>query len=122
MRADINKNKEYYKTAKPCDCDVCRYFCSHIRGQHPDIAAYLDTMNVDIEKPLELVWIENDDNGSVTFYGCQYAVFGECEKDFTLKIGDIEFVNNTDHHPSTDISEEHFVIDFGEIKMNMEDQ
>ena len=44
MNVNIQKTTEYYKTAKPCDCDVCRYFCSHIRALRPDIAAYLDTL------------------------------------------------------------------------------
>ena len=59
MNVNIQKTTEYYKTAKHCDCDVCRYFCSHIRALRPDIAAYLDTLGVDIEKPFELVWLEN---------------------------------------------------------------
>ena len=122
MNVNIQKTTEYYKTAKHCDCDVCRYFCSHIRALRPDIAAYLDTLGVDIEKPFELVWLENDkDFSSVQFIGCQYIVFGTCEKDFSHKIGDIEFINNLNMHPSTDISEDHFVLDLGEITMDTEE-
>ena len=122
MKVFPGKNREYYKTAEPCDCDVCRFFCRNVRSRLPDIAAYLDSIGVDIEKPFELLWIEIDESGTlIHFDGCQYIVFGSCEPDFEMNIGDIKFINNIDFHPSTDIADEHFVLDFGEITMKMEE-
>ena len=122
MNVDTEKNKEYYKTAEPCQCDVCRYFCRHIRKALPEVADHLDTLNVDIEKPFELIWMDCNDDGHIDFIGCQYIVFGSCDDDLKLKIGDIDFINNTDMHPTTGIEEEHFVLDFGKVTMDMKEQ
>lgn len=90
-------------------------FFIQIKEKFPKVNEYLLSLNVDICRPLELIWDEFDDENKITYYGCQYVVFGSCEDDFVKKIGDIEFIKNTNCHPSTGISEEHFVLDFGTI-------
>ncbi|MBO6231553.1 MAG: hypothetical protein J6O50_13415 [Ruminiclostridium sp.] len=121
MTINLQKTAEYYKTAEPCDCAYCRNYCSKIKAQRPDIAEHLAGMGVDIEKPFELFFVEDDVHKTVLYCCCMYVVYGECEKDLDYDLGGLRFTNNTDCHPSTDITEEHFILDFGEITLDMEE-
>ena len=122
IHPDIMKNKEYYSSerSEPCDCVYCKNYCRKIRAAYPRIAAYLDSMGVDIGRPLELIFFEDEINRTVCYYGCQYVVYGTCEDSFSIVIDGISFIKNIDCHPSTDIHEDHFVLDFGEITLDME--
>lgn len=124
IHPDIARNKQYYisEKAEPCDCAYCKNYCGKIRAAYPRIAGYLDSIGVDIEKPLELIFSEDDLNRTVCYYGCQYVVFGTCDDKFHIAIDGISFIKNIDCHPNTDIEEEHFVLDFGEIILDMEEE
>lgn len=83
---------------------------------NPDVADYLSSMNVDILRPFNLVWLENEERNEIEYVGCQYIVFGSCDGKFTKKVGDILVEINTNHHPSDDcIADEHFILDFGTV-------
>ena len=120
MDIDLNRNFEYYQSDEslPCDCAGCRNFFVQIKEKFPEINEYLLSLNVDICRPFELVWVELENENKIKYWGCQYIVIGSCENDFVKKIGDIEFINNTTFHSSTGISEEHFVLDFGTIVLD----
>ena len=121
MKVDLSKNLEYYKSDKsmPCDCEVCNIYYKNVKNQYPKIAEYLKKLNVDILRPFELVWFENEKDKTIEYEGCQYIVFGQCEDDFTLQIDDVIFENNTSFHPSTEhIEGNHFVLDFGKIVLS----
>lgn len=118
MEVDLIKNLEYYKSDEsiPCTCEVCKIFYKNIKEKYPQIVSYLEKLNIDILRPFELTWIENEENKTVEYIGCQYIVFGKCEETFTLNINDVVFENNLHFHPSTKhINGEHFVLDFGKI-------
>lgn len=120
MEVNLNRNFEYYQSDEslPCDCVVCRNFFVQIKEKFPEINEYLLSLNVDICRPFELVWVELEKENKIKYWGCQYIVFGNCENDFVKKIGDIEFINNTTFHPITGISEEHFILDFGMLVLD----
>lgn len=120
MDVNLNRNFEYYQSDKslPCDCAGCRNFFVQIKEKFPEINEYLLSLNVDICRPLELIWDEIDNDNKIEYWDCQYVVFGNCENDFIKKIGNIEFNKNTNCHPSTGISEEHFVLAFGTIVLD----
>jgi len=118
MKIDLLKNLEYYKSDNsiPCDCEVCKIFYNNIKDKYPKIVAYLEKINVEVLRPFELVWIENNENKTIEYEGCQYIVFGKCDDDFKFQIDEVVFENNICFHSSTDhIKEEHFVLDFGKI-------
>lgn len=117
MKIDIRKNIDFYNSddSEPCQCDYCKNFYDKVEKAYPEIKEYLEQLGVDIKKPFELCSFPSDDNKTILYVGCQYIVFGECEKDFNKKIGNIEFTNNINHHPSTTITDEHFILDFGTI-------
>lgn len=118
MEVDLLKNLEYYKSDKstPCTCEVCKIYYKNIKDKYPQIVSYLETLNIDILRPFELIWTENEENKTIEYIGCQYIVFGKCENDFKLNINDIIFEKNLYSHPSTKhINGEHFVLDFGKI-------
>ena len=117
MKIDFDKNIEYYKSKQstPCDCEVCQIYYKNIKSKYPEIVNYLESIKVDILRPFELIWLENEEKKQIEFYGCQYIVFGECEDDFKLQIGNIT-LEKTYIHPSTDnIKGKHFVLEFGTI-------
>ena len=45
-------------------------------------------------------------------------MYGNCGEDYNLSIGDIKF-GKSSCHPSTNITEEHFVLEFGPIMLKM---
>lgn len=117
MIVNIEKNNEYYCSDKPelCDCDYCKKYIHNIKTTYPAIDKYLSEISIDIQKPFELGYIEHDKN-TVEYLSCQYVVFGQCEDNFSFKIDDVEFSKST-VHPDTNITEEHFVLEFGPITM-----
>lgn len=117
MNVDLNRNFEYYQSDEslPCECAGCRNFIVQIEKKFPEINEYLLSLNVDICRPLELIWGEIGNENKIEYWSCQYVVFGSCENDFVKTIGNITFTKNINGHPSTGITEEHFVLDFGTI-------
>ncbi|MBQ9315090.1 MAG: hypothetical protein IJ220_08910 [Clostridia bacterium] len=120
MKINLERNKEYYEEINyvGCNCDYCMNYYKYIKGMYPKIEAYLSSLNVDILKPLELMWFDADKN-NIAEYRCQFVVFGTCEDDYEKEIDGVEFYK-TSIHPGTGIKdEEHFVLEFGPIKMKM---
>lgn len=113
MTVNLELTDKYYLSEKsePCSCNGCRNYISRIKTEFPAVAEYLAKMKVDILRPFELIYIEL---GETVEYQCQYVVFGKCEDDFYETVDGIEFTKCTSH-PSTDIDEEHFVLEFGTV-------
>jgi hypothetical protein len=122
MHVNIEKTQNYYRSAKPeallCDCIYCKNYYLQIKEAYPAVAAYLASLGIDIKKPFELAPLEADENGILEYVLCQYIVFGSCEGSYRHKIGDVEF-RVAPYHPSTDIEEAHFVLEFGPIRLNV---
>ena len=119
MQADIAKTAAFYRALTEdslCSCTYCRSYRAQIKSAYPEVAAYLDSLGVDIEKPYETSPLEPDEHGMLDYFACQYIVFGQCASDFHHKIGDVEFRKATSY-PSTSIAEEHFVIEFFPIRL-----
>ncbi len=121
MFIDLIKNSQYYDSEQsiPCDCEVCKIYYKQVEERYPDIARYLSSINVNILRPFELIWFDNENNNEIEYVSCQYIVFGTCDSNFTKKIGDILLqINKNDHPSDAHISDEHFIIDFGKIILN----
>jgi len=121
MFIDLAKNLQYYNSEQsiPCDCEVCKNYYRQVEERYPDIASYLSSINVNILRPFELIWFENEKNNEIEYVGCQYIVFGSCDSNFTKRIGNILLEINTNNHPSdAHITDKHFILDFGKIILN----
>ena len=116
------KTDLYYKSnnLSVCDCDYCQYFIKNIKKYYPKICNYLKKYRIDPLKPFELIYYE--DKQQIKYFDCMYIVFGKADNDFYEKIDDIEFFINVNFHPDTKINEDHFVLSFGTICLNMNNE
>ena len=118
---NLEKTRQYYHhlTDKDvCDCAYCRNYVKEIRSSYPELAAFLDQLGADIEKPFEAIPI-GPANGMMFYSGAQYVVMGSADGFKEPAIGDTR-VFVTDAHPMTDIKEDHFVIEVSPIKLKWE--
>ena len=115
MNVDMNKTKEYYLSSDslPCQCAYCQNYVAKIEQKYPDVMKFLADINIDITRPFELVSIELD-RDNVEYMLCQYIVYGNCKDDYHNWIKGIEF-GKSSCHPSTNITEDHFILEFGPI-------
>ena len=113
MNVDVSATKDYYNTITDsalCDCGYCRNYRLQIRDALPEVATYLESWGIDIEKPFETSPLKPDENGMLEYCGCQYIVFGKCAPEYSYKIDDVEF-RIAVSYPQTGIEEEHFVLE-----------
>ena len=118
MNINMDKTQEYYLSGNscPCECDDCQNYISKIKQKHPNIASYLASMNIDVFRPFELMSVDISDC-EIEYFLCQYVVYGSCEDDYSACIDNIQF-GKSFSHPSTNITEEYFVLEFGPIILN----
>lgn len=119
MQPDTKKTNAYYDSLTEgalCDCGYCLNYRTQIRSEFPKIAAYLDALGVDIEKPFETSPLAPDEKGMLTYCACQYLVFGSCKADYSHKIDDVE-IRIASSYPSTGITEPHFVLELSPIRL-----
>lgn len=119
MNIDVFATKDYYKSITDsalCDCCYCRNYRLQIKSALPEVAAYLDSLGIDIEKPFETSPLEPDENGMLEYCGCQYIVFGNCDLKYHYRIGSVEFRVATSY-PSTGIEQKHFVIELYPVQL-----
>jgi hypothetical protein len=120
MNANIERTRTYYKSLTPedlCDCNYCKNYVQQIRAAYPEVADYLASLGVEIEKPLETSPFEPDENG-ILMYSPDYVVFGTCPDTYRHQIGEVE-LSFSSSHPDTGIKEDHFVLTLGPIHLKM---
>lgn len=119
MNANISATKEYYNSitaSSLCDCSYCRSYRLQIKSALPKVAAYLDSLGIDIEKPFETSPLEPNENGTLEYCCSLYIAMGNCELEYRHKIDNIEFRIATSY-PSPGIKQEHFVIEMFPIQL-----
>jgi len=115
---DIEKTKELYKKTMPddiCQCDYCKNYVKQIKLTYPGVAEFLNSIGIDIEKPFETLPLEPR-SGYLDYIAAQYIVMGT-EEEFRKKMVDGVSVEIEVCHPSTAITEEHFVISIFPIRL-----
>ena len=122
MNVNIERNQLYYSddnlnNIEICSCEHCQNYYRNIVEEFNFIKMYLDTLGVDILKPFELMPIDYAEKKEIEYIGCQYIVFGQCEDDFEKVVEGVRFYKNINGHPTTNIDEEHFVMEFGPITL-----
>lgn len=109
---DIERTKKYYARLTEddlCQCEYCRTYVREIGAAMPRLKAYLDQLGVDIEKPFEVLPLDETAD-SMEYLGVQYVVIGSADDFEETAVEDMD-VFVTGSHPMTDIAEEHFVIE-----------
>ena len=119
MNVNISATKDYYNSitdSSLCDCGYCRSYRLQFKSVFPKVAAYLDSLGIDIEKPFETSPLEPDENGMLEYCCCQYIALGNCELEYRHRIDNVEFRIATSY-PNTGIEQEHFVIEMFPIQL-----
>ena len=119
LRVDLEKTKQYYSSLKQddlCDCNYCKNYCQQVKTEFPEIASYLASLGIDIEKPFETMPLEPDEMGYIEYISAEYIVYGEPDG-FVKTVIDSVTVDVTDTHPSTQINEAHFVIEIYPVRL-----
>ena len=119
MDVNISATKDYYNSitdASLCDCGYCRSYRLQVKSAFPKVAAYLDSLGIDIEKPFETSPLEPDEKGMLEYCCCQYIAFGNCEPEYHHKIDNVEF-RVAESYPHIDIEQEHFVMEMFPIQL-----
>lgn len=115
---NINRTKLYYdqlETKELCDCASCKNYYHEIKSTYPNLAAYLSTLGIDIEKPFEVMPLEPYE-GYIEYSGVQYIVFGKSSEFKNMTISGVR-IELADSHPTTDVDEEYFVIEIYPIRL-----
>ena len=113
------RTRNYYKelvVIDLCQCDYCLNYYEEVEKEYTELAQYLDELGIDIQKPFETMPLEVDKDGFIEYIGAQYIVFGNDLNFNESKIEDAKIYIATSH-PSTVISEEHFVIEVSPIRL-----
>lgn len=119
LNLDIRKTKSYYEQISNrdlCGCAYCQNYVREIKATYPEIAEYLFSLGIDIEKPFETMPLEPDETGYIAYLSSQYIVYGEPDDFVKTVIGSVN-VNVAGAHPSTQINEAHFVIEIYPIRL-----
>lgn len=119
LSLDIEEIKLYYERISNrdlCDCAYCQNYISIVKVTYPKVAEYLFSLGIDIEKPFETMPLEPDEMGYIEYISAQYIVYGESDDFVKTVIGSVN-VDIADTHPSTQINEDHFVIQIYPIRL-----
>ena len=119
LHLDIKGTKSYYEQISNrvlCDCSYCQNYIREIKATYPEIAEYLFSLGIDIEKPFETMPLEPDEAGYIEYISAQYIVCGEPDDFVKTVIGSVN-VDVADTHPSTQIKEAHFVIEIYPVRL-----
>ena len=120
---NIEKTRQYYARLTEediCSCAYCRNYIRKIRSSYTDLAAYLDKMGADIEKPFEAIPVGPVD-GMMFYSGVQYVLMGVSDDFQETLLGDVR-IFLTDSHPMTEVKEDHFVIEISPIYLKWDEQ
>ena len=115
---NIYKTKEFYKgfcADDTCQCTYCQNYIKQIKLAYPEVADYLQTIGVNIERPYEIFSLEPE-SGYLDYIAALYIVMGTKE-DFRDKFINGVSISIEESHPAMTIIEEHFVISICPIKL-----
>ena len=119
LNLDIKRTKSYYEEISNhdlCDCAYCQNYVHEIKAAYPEIAEFLFSLGIDIEKPFETMPLEPDETGYIEYISAQYIVCGEPDDFVKTAIGSVN-VDVAGAHPSTQINEAHFDIEIYPVRL-----
>ncbi len=120
---NIEKTRQYYAQLTEediCDCAYCQNYVNEVRAAYPELAAFLNSLGINIEKPFEAIPIGPAD-GQMLYSGVQYVVIGSKDDFRETMIGDVRVVI-ADSHPMTHILQDHFVIEIAPVSLRWSEE
>lgn len=85
IRVDPEKNQEWTRQWKSCDCPACRNYYRQIAGKYPELEELLTRMGLEIGKPEELPFWERQ--GELE-YAAEYTLTGQLDQAFEISVGE----------------------------------
>lgn len=120
---NIKKTKIFYdrmKLSEICQCDYCQNYVSNVGKSYHELSKTLADLGVDIKKPFETNPLEPDEKGNIEYVSVQYIVMGN-KADFNkISMPGVD-INVAICYPSTNIKEDHFVIEISSIVLKWEE-
>ena len=119
---DVQRTIEYYARLTDddlCQCATCRNYMLRIKAAYQEVAEYLQTMGIDIEKPFEAMPLPPHPAGTIEYSGVQYIVMGTDAGFEPSAVGGVN-IEMAESSPYTDIDEDHFVIELSPITLKWE--
>lgn len=116
---DVQRTVDYYADLTAgdlCQCATCRNYMLRIKAAYPEVAQYLQTMGVDIEKPFEAMPLPPCPDGTIEYMAVQYIVMGTDAGFEKTAVGGVN-IEMAESYPFTDIAEDHFVIELAPITL-----
>ena len=121
---NVQQTKAYYDTfndTELCTCVYCRNYYREVRNAYPSLAEYLQRIGVNIEKPLEAMFLDPDEDGFIEYITVQYVVMGNPSGFQKAVVSGVQ-IDIEDSHPMTGVQEEHFVIGVWPIRLKWTEQ
>lgn len=115
---NVEKTRAHYEDFDEedrCPCAYCRNYEREIARAYSALRETLEEMGIDIEKPFETMPLEPDAEG-IEYIGAQYIVLGEKTGFLRRRVGDV-VIDLALSHPTTDLEEDHFVIEVGPVHL-----
>lgn len=116
---NVGQTKQFYaqlKSSDLCSCAYCQNYIRQIRAACPGAAEYLRRMGADIEKPFEVIPLDVDEAGYADYLCAQYILCGDAG-DFAETVVDALHIRLAEAHPSTRLTQAHFVIELYPIRL-----
>lgn len=116
---NFERTQKYYQKLnikEQCQCSYCLNYYQEIKKSYPKLTQYLDALGIDIQKPFETMHLEVDKDGFIDYICAQYIVFGNKSDFKATRVEDVK-IYLAKSHPSTEITEEHFVIEMSPIRL-----
>jgi len=113
ISVDFDRTQKYYiddEYKDRCYCGSCKTYYAEIKERYPILDEYLSKMGVDVSKPLEAPSMGLGKNKQYKEYFAWYVVFGECDVDFAIKLGDLTIYRQLSY-PPTNLDEMYFVLE-----------
>ncbi len=125
LNVDLEKTKAYYNGVQPsdlCDCEGCRNYRARVRQAYPQMAQYLDSLGIDIEKPFHVSYADLPNEPDTLLYiSCCYAAFGECGPDFSRQIDGL-VLTRAGACPDSGVDEPHIELQIVELKLPFQEE
>lgn len=118
LRIDTDKTRQYYAdedTAEYCQCAPCVNYRTRIASAYPEIAAFLDTLGIDIAKPFKVTCLKPV-HDVLTYDGCQYVAFGNGDYAWRKDFGDVEIIPGL-YFPDPGVDEPFVVLEIPHIDL-----
>lgn len=124
LQVDLEKTKAYYACVRQedlCDCPGCWNYRQRVKGAYPQMARYLETLGIDIEKPFHVSYVESREPHQMLYLSCCYVAFGESGFGFSRQVDGLEFTR-AGACPDSGVEEPHLELQIPELTLPFQEE